>query len=57
MHSEVVIVVATPHKLAETRTLYLDTGDEALDRMFGDSILVISGYRMGQRRMIPEASR
>ncbi len=47
-----VIVVATPHKLAETRTLYLDTGEIALDRMFGDSILVISGYRMGQRRKL-----
>ncbi len=47
-----VIVVATPHKLAETRTLYLDTGETALDRMFGDSILVISGYRMGQRRKL-----
>jgi predicted polyphosphate/ATP-dependent NAD kinase len=47
-----VIVVATPHKLAETRTLYLDTGEVTLDRMFGDSILVISGYRMGQRRKL-----
>jgi predicted polyphosphate/ATP-dependent NAD kinase len=47
-----VIVVATPHKLAETPTLYLDTGDESLDLMFSDSILVISGYRMGQRRRL-----
>jgi predicted polyphosphate/ATP-dependent NAD kinase len=47
-----VIVVATPHKLAGTRTLYIDTGEESLDRLFGDSILVISGYRMGQRRKL-----
>jgi predicted polyphosphate/ATP-dependent NAD kinase len=47
-----VIVVATPHKLAETRTLYLDTGDESLDRLFGTSVLVISGYRMGLRRKL-----
>jgi predicted polyphosphate/ATP-dependent NAD kinase len=47
-----IIVVGTPHKLAETRTLYVDTGDESLDRMFGNSILVISGYRMGQRRTL-----
>jgi predicted polyphosphate/ATP-dependent NAD kinase len=47
-----IIVVATPHKLAETRTLFLDTGDESLDRLFGDSVLVISGYRMGQRRKL-----
>jgi predicted polyphosphate/ATP-dependent NAD kinase len=47
-----VIVVATPHKLAETRTLYIDTGEGSLDQLFGDSILVISGYRMGQRRKL-----
>jgi predicted polyphosphate/ATP-dependent NAD kinase len=47
-----VIVVATPHKLAGTRTLYIDTGEESLDQLFGDSILVISGYRMGQRRKL-----
>ena len=49
---ENVIVVATPHKLQETRVLYVDTGDEALDQAFGDSVLVISGYRMGQRKKV-----
>jgi predicted polyphosphate/ATP-dependent NAD kinase len=47
-----IVVVATPHKLAETRMLYLDTGDESLDRAFGDSVLVISGYRMGIRKRL-----
>ena len=47
-----IIVVATSHKLRETPLLYVDTGDPMLDREFGDSIQVISGYRMAQRRKI-----
>jgi predicted polyphosphate/ATP-dependent NAD kinase len=47
-----IIVVATPHKLRETPLLYVDSGDSALDKNFGDSIQVISGYRMAQRTKI-----
>lgn len=47
-----IIVIATPHKLAETRNLYIDSGDPDLDREFGDSIQVISGYRIAQRKKI-----
>jgi predicted polyphosphate/ATP-dependent NAD kinase len=47
-----IIVVATPHKLAQTPCLYVDSGDTALDREFGDSIQVISGYRIAQRKKI-----
>ena len=47
-----IIVVATPHKLAETPLLYIDSGDPLLDREFGDSLQVISGYRMAQRKKI-----
>jgi predicted polyphosphate/ATP-dependent NAD kinase len=47
-----LIVVATPHKLAQTPFLYVDSGDPALDREFGDSIQVISGYRIAQRKKI-----
>jgi predicted polyphosphate/ATP-dependent NAD kinase len=47
-----IIVVATPHKLRETPLLYVDSGDSALDKNFGDSIQVISGYRMAQRKKI-----
>ncbi len=47
-----IIVVATPHKLRETPQLYVDSGDPVLDREFGDSIQVISGYRMAQRKKI-----
>ena len=47
-----LIVVATPHKLRETPVLYVDSGDAALDTEFGDTIQVISGYRMAQRKRI-----
>jgi len=47
-----LIVAATPGKLANTPVLYIDTGDPALDAQFGDSIAVISGYRMAQRKKV-----
>jgi predicted polyphosphate/ATP-dependent NAD kinase len=47
-----IVVVATPHKLRETPVLYVDSGDTGLDRNFGDSLQVVSGYRMAQRRKI-----
>lgn len=43
------IVVATEAKLSRTPTLYLDTGDPALDREFPDSIQVVCGYAMARR--------
>jgi predicted polyphosphate/ATP-dependent NAD kinase len=50
-----IIVVATPHKLREIPILYVDSGDRVLDREFGDSIQVISGYRMAQRKKIHQS--
>jgi predicted polyphosphate/ATP-dependent NAD kinase len=47
-----LIVIATPHKLAQIPLLYIDSGDAALDREFGDSVQVISGYRIAQRKKI-----
>jgi len=47
-----LIVVATPGKLAATPLLYVDTGDAALDREVGDTLLVVSGYRMAQRKRV-----
>lgn len=47
-----LIVVATPAKLAATPFLYVDSGDAALDRDIGDSLQVISGYRMAQRKRV-----
>jgi predicted polyphosphate/ATP-dependent NAD kinase len=51
-----IIVVATPHKLRETPELLVDTGDAELDREFGPSIQVVSGYRIAQRRRIRQMS-
>ena len=50
-----IIVVATPHKLRETPILYVDSGDSVLDAEFGDSVLVVSGYRMAQRKKIHQS--
>jgi len=47
-----IIVVATPHKLRETPLLYVDSGDSSIDAAFDDTILVVSGYRMAQRKRI-----
>ncbi|MDD3234658.1 MAG: ATP-NAD kinase, partial [Candidatus Omnitrophica bacterium] len=47
-----VIVVATPHKLQDIPELLVDSGDPALDREFGDSIQVICGYRIAQRKKV-----
>jgi predicted polyphosphate/ATP-dependent NAD kinase len=44
-----VIVIATPHKLAATPVLFVDTGDKELDDEFGDTVQVISGYHIAQR--------
>lgn len=47
-----IIVVGTPHKLRDTPTLYVDTGDAALNAEFGNTILVVSSYHMAQRKRI-----
>ncbi len=52
-----IIVVATPHKLRETPLFYVDSGDPELDKEFGNSILVVSGYRMAQRKPIYHTKR
>ncbi len=52
-----IIVVATPHKLAELPFLYIDSGDPVLDAEFGDTIQVISGYRIAQRKKIHPKKR
>lgn len=46
---ENIIIVATPHKLLETPHLFVDTGDSDLDRELGDSVQVVSGYRVARR--------
>jgi len=46
---ENIIVVATPHKISQTPHLFIDTGDAELDREFGDSIQVVTGYMIARR--------
>jgi predicted polyphosphate/ATP-dependent NAD kinase len=50
-----IIVVATPHKLRETPILYVDSGDSVLDAEFGETVLVVSGYRIAQRKKIHQS--
>lgn len=47
-----VIVIATPSKLSGTPALFVDTGDPGLDRAFGESVRVITGYRIARRRRL-----
>ena len=47
-----LIIVGTPHKLRETPVLYVDSGDPSLDTGFGDMVLVVSGYRIAQKKHI-----
>jgi len=47
-----LIVVATPYKLSQIQTLFVDTGDPELDMDFGEFISVISGYRIAQRKRL-----
>ena len=46
---ENIIVVATPQKLGGTPLVFVDTGDRGLDSSFGESIPVVSGYRIARR--------
>ncbi|NLA37915.1 MAG: ATP-NAD kinase family protein [Methanomicrobiales archaeon] len=49
-----VVVVGTPAKLAATPVLYVDSGDPALDSDLGDSIAVVSGYGIAQRKRVAQ---
>jgi predicted polyphosphate/ATP-dependent NAD kinase len=40
-----VVVVATPTKLAGTKTLRIDTGDQDIDRRFRRPTRVVTGYK------------
>ncbi|MCQ1537450.1 ATP-NAD kinase [Methanocalculus taiwanensis] len=46
------IVVATPGKLRATPELHIDSGDQHLDRSFPDSIRVICGFGLAERRKL-----
>ncbi len=54
--AEYLIIVSTPHKLAELPHLLVDTGDPDLDRSLSGKRLVVTGYRMAQRKETLAAS-
>ncbi len=51
-----LIIVSTPHKLAELKQLLVDTGSLELDRAVAGRRLVVTGYRMAQRKDVRAAS-
>jgi predicted polyphosphate/ATP-dependent NAD kinase len=51
-----LIVISTPHKLTELSCLLVDTGDPDLDRILSGKRLVVTGYRMAQRKETLAAS-
>lgn len=53
---ENLIVVSTPHKLAEIPRLLVDTGDLETDRFLAGKRMVVTGYRIAQRKETASAS-
>ena len=47
-----IVVVATPGKLRATPELHIDSGDRDLDASFPDSIRVICGFGLAERRRL-----
>jgi len=53
---ENLIIVSTPHKMAEIPRLLVDTGDADMDALIAKKRLVVIGYRMAQRKETAAAS-
>jgi len=53
---ENLIIVSTPHKLAELSRLLVDSGDLEMDRILAGKRMVLTGYRMAQRKETAAAS-
>jgi predicted polyphosphate/ATP-dependent NAD kinase len=54
--AENLIIISTPHKLSELSHLLVYTGDPELDRALAGRMLVVTGYRMAQRKEVRAAS-
>jgi len=52
-----LIIISTPHKLAEIPYLSVDTGDEDLDESLAGMRQVVTGYRIAQMKDTLAASR
>ncbi len=51
-----LIIISTPHKLSELARLLVDTGDEAIDCQLEGKRMVVTGYRLAQRKETKAAS-
>ncbi len=51
-----LIIVSTPHKLAELPQLLVDTGDLQMDAILAGKRMVVTGYRLAQRKETAAAS-
>jgi predicted polyphosphate/ATP-dependent NAD kinase len=51
-----LIIVSTPHKLAELEYLLVYTGDESLDKALAGRKQVVTGYRIAQLKEVKAAS-
>jgi predicted polyphosphate/ATP-dependent NAD kinase len=49
---ENILIVATPYKLAQTKYLYVDTGDEELDKALAGYKKIIIGYHQLQMKKL-----
>ena len=47
-----IIIIATPHKLSQTESLKVDTGDEELDKAFAGYRRIITGYHDMHVKMV-----
>jgi predicted polyphosphate/ATP-dependent NAD kinase len=54
--AENLIIISTPHKLSELPQLLVYTGDVELDRALAGRMLVVTGYRMAQRKDVRAAT-
>jgi len=52
---ENLIIVSTPHKLAQLQNLLVDTGDRELDRILSGRRQVVTGYRTAQLKDVKSA--
>lgn len=51
-----LIIVSTPHKLAELKQLLVDTDNLEMDKAVAGKRLVVTGYRIAQRKDVRAAS-
>lgn len=53
---ENLIIISTPHKLAQLQSLLVDTGDRELDKILSGRRQVVTGYRTAQLKDVKAAT-